>query len=48
MKKNDKLTNVKVDLKTGLPQIEIDRKRAKSLGVILIHFITGQSIFMLI
>jgi len=35
MKKNEKLTNVKVDLKTGLPQIEIeiDRKRANSLGV---------------
>jgi len=35
IKKNEKLTNVKCDLKTGLPQIEIeiDRKRANSLGV---------------
>lgn len=35
LKSNDKLTNIKMDLKTGLPQIEIeiDRKRANSLGV---------------
>jgi len=35
LEKNENLTNVKMDLKTGLPQIEIeiDRKRANSLGV---------------
>ena len=35
LKKNKKLSNIKIDLKTGLPQIEIeiDRKRASSLGV---------------
>jgi len=35
LEKNEKLTNIKMDLKTGLPQIEIeiDRKRANSLGV---------------
>ncbi len=35
LEKNQGLSNVKMDLKTGLPQIEIeiDRKRANSLGV---------------
>lgn len=35
LEKNKNLTNIKIDLKTGLPQIEIeiDRKRANSLGV---------------